>query len=484
MPSPILQILLLPFAGAGLWWCWRWTTRDRLLSLTIAAGLLVRAVLGQILFWTSYLGLPAGRSLQLGNGFWFFGVDGILYFTPAARAALEGLVAIAAISDTQPSVFFIRVLGVFAWLFGPVPSVAILLNLFAYLGTAALMVRWGSAAAVPRATIAIPLAFISFAPAWILWSMQPLKDSLFCFLIVLFGVLVDRWLRSWPTDLAARTPIVGIVLASLAIAAAMYAIAGVRWYYGFIALGALGFASPYIFLRRGSIAQNSARVLTLVMILLVTTQAIIWGAGPYLPEKIHKILRPPMGALTQAPSPTRQVAEVVGESRAKIDAYDSAGTRIKAGELIADDENESAPDLRRANPAGADLPQTIADRLVAGFAALLLPRFVASKIGLISVGGGRGLWIFAEIDTILFDAFLIVAIWLIARGLRSGAWRDPFVWYLLIVTIAIATVLAYTISNFGTLFRHREMVVASLVLLVLAASRVRDPSVPESDARF
>jgi len=38
----------------------------------------------------------------------------------------------------------------------------------------------------------------------------------------------------------------------------------------------------------------------------------------------------------------------------------------------------------------------------------------------------------------------------------------------LLVTCGIGLALVYTVSNFGTLFRHRDMILAGLVLLPLA----------------
>ena len=51
---------------------------------------------------------------------------------------------------------------------------------------------------------------------------------------------------------------------------------------------------------------------------------------------------------------------------------------------------------------------------------MFLPRILAESLGIIRVGGGRGLWLFAEIDTIVFDLVLIYAIVHCARSLRRG----------------------------------------------------------------
>ena len=89
-----------------------------------------------------------------------------------------------------------------------------------------------------------------------------------------------------------------------------------------------------------------------------------------------------------------------------------------------------------------------------------------------AIGGGRGMWWFVETDTLLVDALLAITAALLITALARGAWRDPFVWYLLFATAATTMGLAYIVSNYGTLFRHREMLVATAVLLPLAIGRM------------
>ncbi len=61
--------------------------------------------------------------------------------------------------------------------------------------------------------------------------------------------------------------------------------------------------------------------------------------------------------------------------------------------------------------------------MITGFAAMFLPRMVGEALGLIRVGGGRGLWIFAETDTFLFDLVLLYVIVHCVRNLWSGRAR-------------------------------------------------------------
>ena len=114
------------------------------------------------------------------------------------------------------------------------------------------------------------------------------------------------------------------------------------------------------------------------------------------------------------------------------------------------------------------MPESPVARFLAGTAAIILPRAVAQWLGLLQVQGGRGVWLVVEIDTIIFDIVLVLSFISILRALRQRGYRSPIFWMMLIVTGVIAAALAYTVSNFGTLFRHRDMVLLCIVLLPIA----------------
>jgi hypothetical protein len=132
----------------------------------------------------------------------------------------------------------------------------------------------------------------------------------------------------------------------------------------------------------------------------------------------------------------------------------------------------AASEEEAGGTAFSDVPTTMSGRLAAGVAAMFLPHFVAESLGLISLGNPRGGWWFANTDTILFDIFVCAAIVMFFRRWRD-AWRDPFAWYLLAVSGLMAGAIAYTISNFGALMRHRSMVLSTIVILPLIAWRAR-----------
>jgi hypothetical protein len=123
-----------------------------------------------------------------------------------------------------------------------------------------------------------------------------------------------------------------------------------------------------------------------------------------------------------------------------------------------------------APPRNDILPQSTFSRLTAGLTAVIVPHFIAERLGLIHVGGGQGLWAIVETDTLVFDALLFVVLYYIFRGLPRGAWRNPSFWLVVMTTAGITVLLTYTISNFGTLFRHRGMIFIGLCLLLVVTT--------------
>jgi hypothetical protein len=124
--------------------------------------------------------------------------------------------------------------------------------------------------------------------------------------------------------------------------------------------------------------------------------------------------------------------------------------------------------------------QSRGGRLLSGAAALTLPRSVGEALGIFHIGGGRGMLWFAEVDTLLFDLVLLCA--LLALVARSSApWRNPLTWLVVLITLLIAGPLIYSVSNFGTLFRLREMVYVGLLLTPLAVAARGERDVRHND---
>ncbi len=433
----LVQLLLAAIACGLLFVAFRWFRRDRTIALLVGIGFLLRAVAGQLLFWISFLYLPIGRELQAGNGLWFYARDGRRYFEQAWVAVDEGFSAIVHIDPSIISPGFSQVLALFGWLFGAVVSTSLLMNLAAYLGTCAVAVKL---AGENKRAAALSVAALSFSPSSILWSTQPLKDVLFLFLLAAFIGAVASWIAVWRREERAFPRAIAVTLLLLLV---FCAIAGIRWYFAF----ALLLISAPILL----VAALRTRVPLRASALLVALYAVVfgaavWVAGRYLPYQFRQLIaKPTVGGAIQTPN---ALAGALDGARLAFDRMEGS-TKIVATAL-------------------QDSPRT--SRFISGTAALLLPRPIARATGLLDMSGGRGLFFFADIDTVFFDLVLIMAILALLRAPRSPKWRSPLVWLVVIFTLAIGAAFVYAISNFGALFRYRSMVFLGIAMIPAVAA--------------
>lgn len=610
MFGALLQTLLLLGAGVLLFRLWRAATpAERWLKLVVVAGFLGRALLGQALFWISWARLPFARSLQTGNGLWFFATDAQLYFGQAWKAADLGPWGILTFDRTLPSVTYIQALGTTVLLVGRATSSSLLLNLFCYLATIAILLHWGRQEPRARTAVALAIVAISLSPAFVLWSLQPLKDTLFQFLVVAFVAACAAWQRARVAGRGVKT----YIAIALLLLVLLFAIAGVRWYFAFaVWIASSIFFLLVVFRTRGR--RIAATTMALVMALLLS-RSFIFAARPYIPEPILATLEPstavaaianvpssifkmadttrtgfertggntaiktgprleprpappaptPAVARTPAPAKTPEPAPLpddaaVAEVRAmlekkvrdwnsgrfdhdqevwrglgvpadvkergqlivtemKIDVtstedatatghfrWAQSGTPVSTnrglfkvvvrrsaeGWKIVHSEATPAPPppapapepgpvpaagthARPATEGGEDAGDQIQKsssrtaRLVSGAAAVVLPRVVGEGLGLFHVGGGRGMFWFTELDTLVFDAVLLFAIYVLARRF-ARALRNPMAWLVLLFTLLVGVPLIYTVTNFGTLFRLREMIYLGILLAPLAAA--------------
>ena len=253
----------------------------------VGLGLLARAAAGFVLFWISYLRVPIASSLQLGDGFWFFGEDGITYFRSAVDAAQRGVWAIAGMEPRLPSVFFRKILALLVLLFGATPSVALLLNLFSYLALCALLIKLSERVRTRASATVFALIAASFSPTWILWALQPMKEPFFILLIVGFFYAFAVWVDGAS---AARPSISASLAAAVWMMCLIYAISGIRWYFALILLGASAIVMALV------VYQATARWLipaaSGVMLLAALAEVVPFGAGPYTPVWALAVIRP------------------------------------------------------------------------------------------------------------------------------------------------------------------------------------------------
>jgi uncharacterized membrane protein len=543
------QVVLSFIAGFAVFRLWqRIAASGRTVFWLVTLGLLVRAAGGVVAFWMSYLGLPVARSLQIGRGLWLFAIDALTYVQFAADYAHKGPLAVLTIDRSLPSPFFIQMLAGAMLCFGSVVSVAILLNLAAYLGCCAIVLSFGDAS---RRSTVFAIAVLSLSPSSIVWSLQPLKDVTFIFLIMAFFGVARMWQQLWKND-PSRQLIVRGALLSAGMAGLLYGIAGIRWYFGaVILLAAIPFAVMTII---GARARAAAAAVSLLLLPL-SVAAFFTSAGPYIPPSIQSafaardvkkgaavpkmvlttmrewrrgfersggatiigagsairkvdaelvapppppkvtpsVAAPPPQKATPAPTvaaeppkaipvvkvtkrPEHRIATVRKKHRPAKTSPAPPPAVVPAVVVTPPPVQATRPSppapARKviiAKPAPTPvLPVSLVARLLTGTAAMVLPHALGQRLGIVDVRGGRGLWLFVEIDTIVFDIVLAFAIFSMAGAVRRGTIGAPVFWLTLLVTTAIGLALVYTVSNFGTLFRHRDMLLAGLVLLPLA----------------
>jgi len=560
MLVPVLQLLVaIPFLGLLFYFWRRITGESPAIRALVTAGFLVRAFTGQILFWISYLGLPIGKHLQLGDGFWFFGLDSQYYQTEALRLSGAGLTAIATASKTLPAVVFIQTLAGLTILLGSSVGVGLFFNLVCYLASCRIVLSCSS----QRESRAVLFAIgaLSLSPSGILWGLQPLKDTLFLFLIIAFVGSCMAWQRAWSSG-----SLPSAILAGSFAVAILYAAAGVRWYVALAELVAfLAFLTVVAIQTQRKLASFSVGLI----FLQIGSLAFLSAGGPYVPEKIQRTLSPatfvssvagmPLFLLTSiegarrgfegsggstmirqaknvepialsgfrasvsepakaapgiaprivpTPIPTAQptaiphlVAErgavpaVVGVTDAKTVSIPIPTVRlIAASHLVA--ERPAVPVvaamMKIAAPIAiprdlikvseSSVPPGRVERLLTGLAATAIPRSVTQRLGVIDIQGGRGLWLFADLDTLAFDLVMLLALIQVCQLRPRQAFSNPALWMLTILLVLIGGPLLYTCTNFGTLFRLRGILYAVVALMPLSLSTspqtLRTPQTP------
>ncbi len=473
----LFQIILTAAACFGLWRLWRSLAGRGTVSLIIGAGFLIRAIAGQILFWISWLHLPMARSLQLGNGFWFFAVDGPGYLSYADELINRGVKAILLATSSYPSHVYLQAFTVATAVFGVVASVAILFNCAAYLMTCAIIARIGSRESSAELPRLVALAAVAFGPGTILWSLQPLKDTFFLLLVTAMIGTCFLWQELWRQGVQKWRRL-------LACAAFMfiltYAIAGIRWYFAAIVWA---LCSVFFILVTVPVRPRSAALLSSALLFVLLAQAVRLGGEHDIPRRIRPLLdlRPSVAVPLQPSYATHYIRQ----TRAGFERMGGA-TTISAGpalapvsppqKLVSPKPQPVSPTPQPVSPQQpvSPLPQAAPQRpvqtLLTGFAAMFVPRFLAQAVGVIRVGGGRGFWFFADTDTLVLDAVVLFAIVYCTRALRSKARITPLFVLLVLVFLMTAAPMMYTVSNFGTLFRLRQMVylIAAILPLTLA----------------
>ena len=276
--------------------------------------------------------------------------------------------------------------------------------------------------------------------------------------------------------MTAEPPPVGVCLAAAAwMAFLIYAITGIRWYFSLMLLTSA--AAVIVWMIYGAGTRRLELAASGAVLIVVLAEILPFGAPAYLPNWARAILRPTMAReVSLAATATGVVGSMEG-ARQNVLTY-KGGTDIQIvkkkkkarGSLATDPVESDQPRFEVATPISK------IERIFAASVAMLVPRSLASRLHWIDMAGGRGLWMLADADTILFDATFVATLVLVWQALRQGAVRHLLFWHTALTAFLLTGPLLYSTANFGTLFRQRAMLFLCFVLLPLTIGRARESS--------
>jgi hypothetical protein len=109
--------------------------------------------------------------------------------------------------------------------------------------------------------------------------------------------------------------------------------------------------------------------------------------------------------------------------------------------------------------------------LSTGLLAMFVPVSVLKALSVVTFSGGRGLLLLADLDTVFLDLTLVTIVAFIVRQRPDLVARAPSALFTLAVVAVSVILLAYVVTNFGTLFRLRLLVAVPAWMAPLAFRR-------------
>jgi hypothetical protein len=223
----------------------------------------------------------------------------------------------------------------------------------------------------------------------------------------------------------------------------VFAISGLRAYYGLFLVGAFVGAAVVLLVTAGA---DRVRVVFAHSIAIPAVWLVfVAGAGAYYPY---------YGSLVRA---TLGLSPV---SFAELDKARAAFAATGGGTAIADADGSIQAEVR---------DESTADRLGRGLASMFIPISVLREAGVVKFSGGRGLLFLTDIDTIMLDLSLILSFVLLFKIGRRTV--PSVIMFGLLVFLVTAFTMAYVVTNYGTLFRLRLLVAAPIWMLPAFAQK-------------
>lgn len=442
----------------------RLSYRSLLVGRLVAIGLTLRLALGFVLFWISWLQLPVLRALQAAPGFWTLAPDAPGYHATAMLGAEQGL---SAIPDGSASVAFSRTLALWMAACGTSPFSAVLFNAACYVVACALVAWTLDVRRNPhleRAAATVVGAF-TFSPMLLFVSTQALKDTFF----VLAATLVAS--AAWTMSAALMAPGAQrrrLWLTGAAIVLGVWITAGIRSYYAILLCLCLGvlFAAVWLFGRRvrvGRLLATALLTITMSLLMFIAGSQGFWMR--YLPVLIgHGDAQRPTALLQQMRS-----GFVRAGGTTNIAAVD--------GQPVPAEPARSA-----AGPSTVQRLTGLARVVGTGLATLFIPIAVLRALSIVEIPHSI-LMTFADVDTLFLDLTLLLVGGMVARGWRDSRNGWAYLLFSAALGLSLAGLMAYIVTNVGTLVRLRLMLAVPLWTLPFALPRSGPIAVSATAAR-
>ena len=503
-----VQLALAALVGAGLIGACRWLgRRSPLCASLVVAGVLVRAALALLLFWTSYLDLGALRGQHTGDGFWKQAIDAPTYYYLAINAAERGF---GSIVGGSPSPVFVKALALWMRAAGFSPINGAYFNIAVYVVLCVAIVAVFRPAGRWREDLpcAAMLAAVSFSPVLLIYGTQPLKDTMFVSLIGLACVAAYVFLPSLTRKGGTVAAALGM---SAVFVAAEYAFGGIRPYYGVLAWSALAVVL-FLYLWRQGIARVVPYAALCAALLTAAWMSYTAGAdiayfNPYarVVDKAWVMAgqQPPVRPPPQsAPEAATSVVGMVDQYRVGFVSTPGKTNVVPISKTASPPARPPATSLApspspapvtaapsssagtapvSAPPPPSPSPEAVlaiasenrASAIATGLGLLFVPVALLRALSLVDFTGGGALLAMADVDTVFTDLTILFSIALLVRRRSAIGDRLAYVLFAGALGVSAALLMAYIVTNFGTLFRLRLMMAAPFWMLPLALATRR-----------
>jgi hypothetical protein len=458
------------------------TRRSRLLGGIVITGTIVHAVVAALLFSISWLDLPLLRGLHSGDGFWALAPDARLYFNSAAKAAEQGLHTIP-YGGASPA--FVGTMAVWMDLVGISPASPLLFNLIAFVVTCGLIVRFAGVGenGTPAAAVVWPLAALSFSPTLLFCSTQVLKDVMFACLIAVVALSARELLTRLDQHGQRRGVVPAIIGAVIGLWIGVYVIAGIRAYYAVFIWLSLG-ATLGLFAFRQSRAELRRYIAVAALTLGVLWIAFMAGAGPYY-SYYHNVAMSSVNTVTGGAMSSmlerlsKWGASDAGKQAAASEGAGQAVDSLREGFVLSAGQTNLVRTPKEGGQKGQTGPsrwQKLMQRasgVAMGVTAMFVPISLLNTVGLADIQGGRGFLYITDLDTLFIDATVLGILWLLYRERRALNQQKIYLVFCLAMAVLSTLLLAYVVTNLGTLFRLRLIALVPLWMAPLAITHVK-----------